>query len=258
MRLDSRGTLSRTPRAPGSQFSSCFPRCTYRQFERPHPDLFRKKINSPAAIIRKATPSPRASPATRITSTGQRAAPMPTRAWQPPARRGGANGQPPATTPPPPPPPQQVPTLFSSVTRDSRAGTTDLKIVNRAATPQPVRVEIGGLARVEPKGQSIALSAASPDDANSITDPHQNRPRRHHRGWAGEQFHTRVSALLHHHPGTAGEVIRPCASAVLRARSRAQAAPPAPPISLRSFRPVVFYGVGAVSRNAGECQFART
>jgi hypothetical protein len=45
------------------------------------------------------------------------------------------------------------------------------KVVDHAATPQPVRVEIAGLAGVEPKGQSIVLSAAGPDDTNSITEP---------------------------------------------------------------------------------------
>jgi alpha-L-arabinofuranosidase len=97
---------------------------------------------------------------------------IPTREWQPPARRGGANGQP----APLPPPPQQVPTLFYSITRDSQAGTIYLKIVNRAATPQPVRVEIAGLARVESKGQSIVLKAAGPDDTHSITDPTKIAP----------------------------------------------------------------------------------
>ena len=34
-----------------------------------------------------------------------------------------------------------------------------------------MRIEIGGLASLDPKGQSIVLSAASPDDTNSIAEP---------------------------------------------------------------------------------------
>ena len=62
-----------------------------------------------------------------------------------------------------------MPTLFFDATRDSQAGTIYLKVVNRAGAP--VRVEISGLAAIEPKGQAITLSASSPDDTNSITEP---------------------------------------------------------------------------------------
>ncbi len=99
---------------------------------------------------------------------------IPTRTWQPPAggRRGGPNApaaQP--ATPPAPPPPQEVPTLFWSATRDTKAGTIYLKIVNRAATAQPVRIEMSGLASVDSKGQAVTMSASSPEDTNSITEP---------------------------------------------------------------------------------------
>jgi alpha-N-arabinofuranosidase len=109
---------------------------------------------------------------------------IPTRTWQPPAagRRGGqapagaSAGTPPgAAAPPPPPvtppPAQEVPTVFWSATRDTKTGTIFLKIVNRAATPQPLRVEFSGLASVDAKGQAVTLSAASPTDTNSITEP---------------------------------------------------------------------------------------
>ena len=100
---------------------------------------------------------------------------VPTRLWQPaaPAPRRGPNGEPPVTpaTPPPPPPAQQVPTLFYSATLASGTHTVFLKIVNRASAPQSVRIEIAGLASLDPKGQSIMLSAASPDDTNSIAEP---------------------------------------------------------------------------------------
>jgi len=91
---------------------------------------------------------------------------VPMKDWQPPAGRRGADGK-----QPPPGPVQQVPTLFYSATRDSKTGTIYLKIVNRLSTPQPVKVEISGLASVESKGQSIAMAAASPDDTNSIAEP---------------------------------------------------------------------------------------
>ena len=97
---------------------------------------------------------------------------IPTRTWQPPApgRRGGQPDAP-AVAPPPPPPPQEVPTIFWSATRDTKTGTIFLKIVNRAAAPQPVTVEFTGLASVDPKGQAVTLSAASPTDTNSIAEP---------------------------------------------------------------------------------------
>jgi alpha-N-arabinofuranosidase len=97
---------------------------------------------------------------------------VPTHEWQPPAA-GGRRGAPGTPTPPPqpPPPPQQVPMLFFDATRDSKTGTIYVKVVNRAGTPQPVRVEISGLAAIEAKGQAITLSASSPDDTNSIAEP---------------------------------------------------------------------------------------
>jgi len=97
---------------------------------------------------------------------------VPTRLWQPstPAGRKGPNGEPPAT-PPQAPPPQQVPTLFFNATLDSGTHNIFLKIVNRAAMPQAVRIEVGGLGSLDPKGQSIAMSAPSPDGTNSIAEP---------------------------------------------------------------------------------------
>jgi alpha-N-arabinofuranosidase len=95
---------------------------------------------------------------------------IPTREWQPPPGRAGAPGVQPAR-----PSPQQVPTLFFDATRDSGTGTIYLKLVNRAGAPQPVRVEIVGVT-VEPKGRAIAMSASSPDDTNSITEPRKIVP----------------------------------------------------------------------------------
>jgi alpha-N-arabinofuranosidase len=69
-----------------------------------------------------------------------------------------------------------VPTLFYSATLASGTHTIFLKIVNRSAAPQPVRIEIAGLASLDPKGQSIVLSAANPDDTNSIAEPTKVAP----------------------------------------------------------------------------------
>jgi alpha-N-arabinofuranosidase len=94
---------------------------------------------------------------------------IPTRTWQQPApaaRRGAQPGPAPAA-----PPAREVPTLFYSATRDSKAGAIYLKVVNRAGAPQAVRIEVKGVASVAPKGQVISMAAASPQDTNSITEP---------------------------------------------------------------------------------------
>jgi len=94
---------------------------------------------------------------------------VPTREWTPPAGRGGGRG---TTAPPPPAPkPQQVPLVFFDATRDSKTGTIYVKVVNRAAMAQPVRVAISGTASVQPAGKITTLAAGSPDDTNSIMEP---------------------------------------------------------------------------------------
>jgi len=89
---------------------------------------------------------------------------IPTYTWQPAAkRRNGVEQLRPS--------PQQVPSLFFDATRDSASGKIYLKIVNRLATPQPVKVEISGVAGIKDKGAAIILKADSPDDTNSILEP---------------------------------------------------------------------------------------
>ena len=87
---------------------------------------------------------------------------IPTHEWQPPAPRGRAGGPPPQA-----PPARQVPMLFFSATRDSKTGAVFVKIVNRQKDPTPVHIAVSG-AKVEPQGRSFTLSAASPNDTNSI------------------------------------------------------------------------------------------
>ncbi len=87
---------------------------------------------------------------------------VPSREWRPPPRRGG-NGQPGE--------PRQVPSLFFDATRDSKSGRIYLKVVNCAGEAQPVQVTVSGLGKVAAKGEMVELSAASPDDTNSIKEP---------------------------------------------------------------------------------------
>jgi alpha-N-arabinofuranosidase len=91
---------------------------------------------------------------------------IPTREWQPPAARGRAGA-----APPPAPPAQQVPLLFFNATRDTKTGTLYVKVVNRGSAAQAVRVQVSGVAAIEPKGQLVALTGSGPEDTNSITQP---------------------------------------------------------------------------------------
>jgi alpha-N-arabinofuranosidase len=89
---------------------------------------------------------------------------IPTYDWHVPARsRNGVEIQPAAT--------KQVPSLFYDATRDSTNGTIFLKVVNRAATPQPVNIQISGVTSVASKGTATVLKASKPDDTNSLTEP---------------------------------------------------------------------------------------
>jgi alpha-N-arabinofuranosidase len=94
---------------------------------------------------------------------------IPTQTWQPPARRRNGVEQ-------PPPPAQQIRKLFFDATRDSRKGTIYLKIVNSLGTPQPVNIEISGVASIKAKGSATVLKANSPDDTNSIQEPEKIVP----------------------------------------------------------------------------------
>jgi alpha-N-arabinofuranosidase len=89
---------------------------------------------------------------------------IPTYTWQPPART--RNG-----VPQPAPAARQLPTVYFDVTRDSVSGKIFLKIVNRAAVPQPLKIEISGVASVAEKGEAIVLKANNPDDTNSLQEP---------------------------------------------------------------------------------------
>jgi len=95
------------------------------------------------------------------------------------ARRGGAAAQPAPT--------RKVPTLFYSATRDTKAGKIYLKIINTAAAPQPVQIEVTG-ADIKPTGQATLLSTPKVDDTNSITDPDKVAPLTASVGGLGASF----------------------------------------------------------------------
>ncbi|HEV2391798.1 MAG TPA: alpha-L-arabinofuranosidase C-terminal domain-containing protein [Verrucomicrobiae bacterium] len=90
---------------------------------------------------------------------------IPTREWEPRARRGAT------------PPAQQIRQIFFDATRDSRRGVVYLKVVNEAGTAQRINVQITGAKKVEDKGEVVSLSAASPDDTNSLEQPERIVPR---------------------------------------------------------------------------------
>ena len=115
------------------------------------------------------------------------AANIPSHEWQQPAagRRGGGGGNGAgggagrganAALAPPTPMPRQVPLMFFDATRDSASGTIYVKMVNRSATAQPVHISLSGLSSVAPNGKTVTLSAATPDETNSITDPNRVVP----------------------------------------------------------------------------------
>jgi alpha-N-arabinofuranosidase len=64
-----------------------------------------------------------------------------------------------------------IPTMYFSATRDEAKGELYLKVVNTIASAQPVRFELDNVKQVQPGGQQLVLSAAGPEDTNSITDP---------------------------------------------------------------------------------------
>jgi len=64
-----------------------------------------------------------------------------------------------------------VPLLFFNATRDTKTGTIYVKVVNRGSAPQAVRVQVSGVASIDPKGQLVTLAGSGPEDTNSVTQP---------------------------------------------------------------------------------------
>jgi alpha-N-arabinofuranosidase len=63
------------------------------------------------------------------------------------------------------------PRFFVSTTRDSATGTIHLKLVNGSSTPQPVRIQLNGIAELAKDAQLTTLRGNTPEETNSITDP---------------------------------------------------------------------------------------
>ena len=106
---------------------------------------------------------------------------IPTREWQPPARR--FNGVEEAR-----PPVRQIPKLFFDATRDSKSGTIYLKVVNSLGTPQPVKVEISGAGAISSEGKALVMKANSPDDTNTLEEPKKIVPIEENLKGLGAQF----------------------------------------------------------------------
>lgn len=92
---------------------------------------------------------------------------VPTRTWQPRARRGGS-----------PPPPREIHELFFSATRDSRTGFIYLKVVNTTGAAQPIKIQLKGVKKVWSTGEAVVLAGESLQDTNSIENPTKIVPRR--------------------------------------------------------------------------------
>jgi alpha-N-arabinofuranosidase len=70
---------------------------------------------------------------------------------------------------------RKVPLLFFSSSRDSKTGIVYLKVVNQSKDPMAVHVTVPGAA-IAAKGESVAMTANSPDDTNSVLEPMKIAP----------------------------------------------------------------------------------
>lgn len=91
---------------------------------------------------------------------------IPTRQWQPRAFRGGT-----------PPPPRQIREMFFCATRDSQSGVIYLKVVNTSGSARQTKIQIRGAPKIESEGETVTLSAGSPNDTNSLEEPRKIVPR---------------------------------------------------------------------------------
>ena len=61
--------------------------------------------------------------------------------------------------------------FFTSVTRDRAKGMTYIKLVNASSEPQPVKLDLGGAAKVQREATLVTLSGTNPAETNTITAP---------------------------------------------------------------------------------------
>jgi alpha-L-arabinofuranosidase len=78
--------------------------------------------------------------------------------------------------------------VFQSVTRDSRHGTIYLKIVNAAASPQPLHVNLNGTGNILPFGVALVLTSGSPLDTNTLSEPYKVVPQLKFAHGLGQSF----------------------------------------------------------------------
>ncbi len=68
-------------------------------------------------------------------------------------------------------------TVFASATRDAATGDTILKVVNGAATPADVEIDLAGAGPLARRGQAIVLTSGNPKDENTLDEPTRVAPR---------------------------------------------------------------------------------
>ena len=66
--------------------------------------------------------------------------------------------------------------LYYTASRDSKTGTVYLKVINRMGTPQTVDIALKGIKTVGKSGKAITMTAASPAETNTLTDPKHITP----------------------------------------------------------------------------------
>ncbi len=80
------------------------------------------------------------------------------------------------------------PRLFASATRDPNRHKIFIKVVNANSTPQPLAIDLEGIANVAPRAALITLSGKTPDATNSIADPRAVVPEQQSLSIAGPRF----------------------------------------------------------------------
>ena len=79
--------------------------------------------------------------------------------------------------------------LYYTASRDSKTGTVYLKVVNRMGTAQTVDIALKGLNSIGKSGRAVTLTAASPAETNTLTDPKHITPTTAPFQPAGTTFH---------------------------------------------------------------------
>ena len=67
--------------------------------------------------------------------------------------------------------------LFASATRDDKNGVVIVKVVNAAATPTEVEINLAGAGELSGAGEAVVLTSDSPRDENTIEEPTKVSPK---------------------------------------------------------------------------------